>query len=111
MSTYRDLKDNEVEQFITEADDQLVVLCFHATWCGPCKINEKNFDRAVEQYSNEGVRFARVNIEECPQITSKYEVQSVPTTMIFHHANLVKRLIGVVELEKYGSVFQDLRSL
>jgi len=58
------------------------VIKFYANWCGPCKVYAKVFDKVSEQLRDQ-VRFVNINIEEDDTgLTEKYNIQSIPTTVI-----------------------------
>jgi thioredoxin 1 len=60
----------------------IVVIKFYANWCGPCKVYAKVFDKVSEQLRDQ-VRFVNINIEEDDTgLTEKYNIQSIPTTVI-----------------------------
>jgi len=64
---------------------------FGASWCGPCKQLETIMEAIVE----EGYSVFEVNIDEEQELTKKYEIRSVPTTLIFKNKELVQRIIGI----------------
>lgn len=56
---------------------KLVVVDFNATWCGPCKQFAPNFD-AVAKANEEKALFYSVDVDQCPELAAKYEVESIP---------------------------------
>ena len=77
---------------ITLKVNKVVVVDFWAEWCQPCKRMSPVFDKASEQYEN--VVFAKVDADHDPDILAKYNVQGIPTTIIFNDARPVAEMVG-----------------
>jgi thioredoxin 1 len=70
-----------------------VVVDFWAEWCGPCRM----IGPALEEISNEmagKVTIAKVNVDENPEIASKYGIRSIPTLMLFKGGELASQKVG-----------------
>jgi len=68
---------------------------FWAPWCGPCKAIGPLVEELAETYGDR-VRIAKVNVDECPEITGKYGIQSIPTLILFKGGKIEDKLIGLV---------------
>lgn len=68
---------------------------FWAVWCGPCKTMEPVVERLAAKYSGK-VIFGKLNVDEEPEIATRYEVQSIPTFMIFRNGQPLDATIGAV---------------
>jgi len=68
---------------------------FWATWCGPCRVMEPVIEKLAARYSDR-VLFGKVNVDEEMNISSRYEVFSIPTFMIFKNGQPMDALIGAV---------------
>lgn len=68
---------------------------FWAVWCGPCKIMDPVVERLAARYSDR-VLFGKVNVDEEMNISSRYEVFSIPTFMVFKNGQAVDAVIGAV---------------
>jgi len=70
-------------------------LDFWASWCGPCMIMEPIVEKLAAKYAGRIV-FGKVNVDEEINISSKYEVFSIPTFMIFKNGQPMDAVIGAV---------------
>ena len=86
------------------AADEVVVVDFWAEWCGPCKMISPILEEiAAEQ--NGKVRVAKLNVDDNPDATRRFEVMSIPTLIVFQDGQPVKRLIGA---KGKGQLLQEL---
>ncbi len=82
------------QNFITAIKDaELVLVDFYADWCGPCKLAEPILENLAQDYQNKA-KIAKVNVDQYPQIASKYQVMSIPTTILFKDGKEVARQVG-----------------
>ncbi|KAK9477730.1 PITH domain-containing protein [Lipomyces japonicus] len=70
----------------------LLVVDFHATWCGPCKVISPHFEKFPAQYPN--ILFASVDIDQNQEIASQCQISSVPTFLFMSHGREVSRVLG-----------------
>ncbi len=68
---------------------------FWATWCGPCRIMDPVVEKLAAKYSDR-VTFGKVNVDEEMNISSRYQVFSIPTFMIFKNGQPMDAVIGAV---------------
>ncbi len=72
-----------------------VVVDFWAEWCGPCK----QIGPALEEISTEmdgRVKVIKINIDENPNVPSKYGVRGIPTLMIFKNGEVASTKVGAL---------------
>ena len=74
--------------------NKLMLVDFWAEWCGPCKSMHPIFSRMAKKYNH--VRFARVNIDHSQNIATKFNVQSIPTFIMFNDGKVVQQMVGAV---------------
>lgn len=71
-----------------------VLVDFWADWCGPCKMMAPVVEELEKEMGNE-VKFAKVNIDECPDLAEKYNVMSIPTFKCFKNGVETGTTVGV----------------
>ena len=72
-----------------------VVVDFWAEWCGPCK----QIGPALEEISTEmdgRIKVIKINIDENPNVPSKYGVRGIPTLMIFKNGEVAATKVGAL---------------
>lgn len=72
-----------------------VFVDYWAVWCGPCRIMDPVVDKLAAKYSDRVV-FGKVNVDEEMNISSRYQVISIPTFMIFKNGHPLDAVIGAV---------------
>lgn len=76
--------------------EQPVLVDFYATWCSPCKAMEP-IVKEVAKASEGKARVVKVDIDKRTQLAQTYNVQAVPTFMIFKKGNILWRHPGMVD--------------
>lgn len=84
-------------------DSRPVIVDFHALWCSPCKMQSPIL-KEVATDLGERVRVIKIDVDSNNYIASRYNVQSVPTIIIFKNGKQVWRQSGVVSKNQLKSV-------
>ena len=80
----------------------LVLVDFWAVWCPPCRA----LAPIIEQVSKEAkdAKVYKVNIDEARDIAMRYQITSIPTTMLFKDGKVVEAFVGVAPKQHYLSL-------
>ncbi|MGI6007867.1 MAG: thioredoxin [Ruminococcus sp.] len=81
-----------------EGADRPVLVDMFATWCGPCKMMAPVLEELSNKWESK-LLVGKVDIDQSPQLTQKYGIMSVPTLLLFKNGQLVKKIVGMRDLE------------
>jgi thioredoxin 1 len=76
-----------------------VVVDFWAEWCGPCRMIAPALEEIAGSLGGK-VKIVKLNVDENPQTAAKYNIQSIPTLMIFKNGDMSSRQIGAAPKQK-----------
>ncbi|MFN4226911.1 MAG: thioredoxin [Candidatus Ratteibacteria bacterium] len=74
-------------------NNEKVVVDFWASWCMPCKIVAPAFENLAKKYKT-SIIFAKVNVDENPDIAAKFEIMSIPNFIIFKNGEKIGEIVG-----------------
>ena len=100
-----ELNDNNFKQEIQKRD--VVLVDFYATWCGPWGMQAKVLDKMQNSRSLD-FDIAKVNVDESPETSMEYKIDSIPTLMIFKGNTLVKKIVGYTEEDEILKIIQEV---
>ncbi len=94
-------RDNFEEEVLKS--DKKVLVDFWATWCNPCKMMHPVLEKLDEELNGEA-KIGKINIDNDPELASKFGVMSIPTFMVFEKEELKSTLVGTQSLEKLKEI-------
>lgn len=89
---YLDEKNFEEEVL---KSSQPVLVDFFATWCGPCKMVSPLLEQISEEMADK-VKVCKIDIDQSPEIASKYGVMSIPTFIMYKDGKDVAKNVGAM---------------
>ena len=99
------LNEENFENEVINSKD-LILVDFFATWCGPCRMLSPVLERIATSRAEFDI--AKVDVDQSQSLAYKYDVQVVPTMIIFKEGKMMKKLEGflneneiIEEMSKY----------
>ena len=90
------------KDFKNEISSGYTVVDFFADWCGPCKMLGPVLEEVAEEHQE--IKFFKVNVDEAPEVASRYGIMSIPNVIMFKDGEAVNRFVGLQpkeEVEKF----------
>jgi len=75
-------------------EDRPVIVDFHALWCGPCKAQSPILKEIADEMG-ERIKVIKIDVDQNEELARQYNIQSVPTLMIFKNGEEKYRQSGV----------------
>ena len=77
--------------------NQLTLVDFYATWCGPCKMMHPVLEQ-LKADLGDSIRIIKLDVDKSGDIAEAYRIQSVPTLMLFRGGVMLWRQSGAMRL-------------
>ncbi|UIO99091.1 thioredoxin [Halobaculum sp. CBA1158] len=95
------------DQFAEMTGRGLVLVDYHADWCGPCKMLEPTIEEVAEEV--EDLTVLKVDVDEFQGLASQAGVRGIPALQFFADGESAERLVGVQEKDDILRVVESLR--
>ena len=86
------LTDQNFDQEVLNSDKPFLV-DFWAVWCGPCKMVSPAVTQIADELK-EHLRVGKLNVDENPQTSQKYQILSIPSLKIFKGGQIIGEMVG-----------------
>ncbi|QOV92342.1 thioredoxin [Humisphaera borealis] len=103
MGTTLHLTESDFDTTLASTDKPVLV-DFWAEWCPPCRALGPTIDRVAREQSGQTV-VAKVDIDESQALVARFQVNSIPTLIVFKNGQVVDRMVG---LQPHGEIVKRL---
>lgn len=83
--------------------NDLVLVDFYATWCGPCKMMHPVLDN-LKQNMGDKVRIVKIDVDKNEAAAMQYRIQAVPTLMLMRNGEVLWRQSGALSLDALTNI-------
>lgn len=100
----RDLAAEEFESFIA-SPGRLMVVDFHADWCGPSKMLGPVMERVAGEFPGK-VNIGKINIDHAVDLSDKQGVIDIPDVRLYRDGKLVDKFVGLIDADQIRELFE-----
>lgn len=86
--------------------NQLTLVDFYATWCGPCKMMHPVLEQ-LKADLDDSIRIIKLDVDKSGDIAEAYRIQSVPTLMLFREGETLWRQSGAMRLADLKAIISS----
>ena len=88
---------------IKRQGDKFIILDFHATWCGPCKMLAPHLQTLQNKYRNKLVVY-KIDVDKEPELAKLFKVEAMPTIVFINSKTTYKTELGYKEYAEYETM-------
>jgi len=92
-----------IEKFTEDLGNDLAMVDFHASWCGPCRTLGPIIERVSEE---KNVKLLKVDADESKDIATSFGVRGIPTVIFFKDGQEVDRIVGLKQATAYSEIIE-----
>lgn len=91
------------------SNNEIVIIDFWAPWCGPCRSFAPTYEKVSDKHTD--IVFAKVNTEEEEELSSHFQIRSIPTLMIFREQVVLFAQPGMLSEGQLEEVIAKVREV
>ncbi len=103
MSNAQELTASNFESNVKEG---VTLVDFWAEWCAPCRMMTPVLDELASEYDGKA-KIAKINVDNEPDLATKFDVSSIPTLIVFKNGEVSKRFIGVTSKSDLAAALES----
>lgn len=86
--------------FEEETKEGISIIDFWAEWCGPCRAIAPLIEELGKSYEGTGVKILKANVDECPELSIKFGIRSIPTIVALKDGKEIDRHNGSGQIKE-----------
>ncbi len=98
----KDINQTDFQKEVLDSKG-VVLVDFHAEWCGPCKITGPIIDELATEYEGKA-KLLKVDVDQNNDLAGSYNVFSIPTCIIFKDGKAVDQFVGAQSKDYFKSM-------
>lgn len=75
------------------SSNDVVMVDFWASWCGPCKMLGPVIEEVANDYAGKAL-VGKVNVDDCPDLAERFGIMAIPAVFIFKAGKVTDKLVG-----------------
>jgi thioredoxin len=102
--------NSDQESFDTDLpSDGIAVVDFWGAWCAPCRAIDPIFAQSAARHTD--ITHLKVDVDDNPQLSARFEIRSIPTTMFVRDGVIVGRVTGAYTAARLDDLIEQTRNL
>lgn len=93
-----------IEKFTQDLGQDLVMVDFHAKWCGPCRTLGPMIKKISEE---KGVKLLKIDADGSGDLLASFGVRGIPTVIFFKDGQEVDRIVGLKQSTAYKEIIEN----
>ena len=94
--------DQNFEQEVLKSDKPVLV-DFWAEWCAPCRMIAPAVEAVAGEYAGRA-KVGKLNVDENQSVTSRYNIRSIPTLLVFKNGEIKEQLVGTTSKDNLAKL-------
>ena len=86
------INKNQFEEAVK--NNEIVIVDFFASWCGPCQMYYPVFSKVSAEHGNPKIKMVAVDVDQEQELAMKYHVESIPTTVVIKNGQVIDGFRG-----------------
>ncbi|WP_445634351.1 thioredoxin [Nostoc sp. DSM 114161] len=101
------VQESEFDVVLNGSEEQVVVVDFTATWCGPCRLISPLIEQLAQEYKGRA-KVVKVDVDSNKPLFKKFGLRSIPAVLIFKDGVLAETIVGVSPYEQFTNAIDKL---